>query len=283
MPTRRRALSDNDLDRWCREDGWRTALENAAREGDALRTQRVLSSSPPADALEYVEARGLLAKVAKDAGGGRGGVEVCRMLLALGAAVDLSVDPAYRQVLALSGHAQGGTPLCWAAIKGHLALAEMLLAAGAEVDILNEKGCTPLFMAACNGRRDCCVRLLAAGADADATTTDGKALTPITVAEVAGHTLLAEEMREVVAGTAVAPAQAAAVAEATGMKETGNVALQGGNMYGACAAYTEGLRRLEGPSGTGALGAVAYTMGGKVIKCPSPLNVLKYTYDHSCY
>ena len=24
-------------------------------------------------------------------------------------------------------------------------------------------------------------------------------------------------------------------------------------------------------------------MGGKVIKCPSPLNVLKYTCDHSCY
>ena len=24
-------------------------------------------------------------------------------------------------------------------------------------------------------------------------------------------------------------------------------------------------------------------VGGKVIKCPSPLNVIKYTYDHSYY
>jgi hypothetical protein len=28
---------------------------------------------------------------------------------------------------------------------------------------------------------------------------------------------------------------------------------------------------------------VSLAMGGKVIKCPSPLNVLKYKYDHSCY
>ena len=27
----------------------------------------------------------------------------------------------------------------------------------------------------------------------------------------------------------------------------------------------------------------AIAMGGKVIKCPSPLNVLKHTYEHSCY
>ena len=32
-----------------------------------------------------------------------------------------------------------------------------------------------------------------------------------------------------------------------------------------------------------ATGGANLAMGGKVIKCPSPLNVLKYTYDHSCY
>jgi hypothetical protein len=29
--------------------------------------------------------------------------------------------------------------------------------------------------------------------------------------------------------------------------------------------------------------ALCIAVGGKAIKCPSPLNVLKYTYDHSCY
>jgi hypothetical protein len=29
--------------------------------------------------------------------------------------------------------------------------------------------------------------------------------------------------------------------------------------------------------------AAELAMGSKVIKCPSPLSVLKYTHDHSCY
>jgi hypothetical protein len=33
----------------------------------------------------------------------------------------------------------------------------------------------------------------------------------------------------------------------------------------------------------GAPGLVRLARGESVIKCPSSLNVLKYTYDHSCY
>jgi hypothetical protein len=32
-----------------------------------------------------------------------------------------------------------------------------------------------------------------------------------------------------------------------------------------------------------AIGKVTSSPGESVITCPSPLNVLKYTYDHSCY
>jgi hypothetical protein len=37
------------------------------------------------------------------------------------------------------------------------------------------------------------------------------------------------------------------------------------------------------PAATGKVAAEAEAMGGKAIECPSPLNVPKYTYDHSCY
>jgi hypothetical protein len=55
------------------------------------------------------------------------------------------------------------------------------------------------------------------------------------------------------------------------------------------------LRRPAGPDGPGVAdvhrggdrralrGGGGLAMGGKVIECQSPLNVLKYTYDHSCY
>ena len=39
--------------------------------------------------------------------------------------------------------------------------------------------------------------------------------------------------------------------------------------------------RVKSASGVWVVATIA--MGGKVIKCPYPLNVLKYTCNHSCY
>jgi hypothetical protein len=191
---------------------WRLDLEDAARGGDRETTRRILSKCPVGDALEYVEARGLLAKVAQaatvneDDGDDDYGMDwgefgpnedyrgVCIELLTLGAAVDLSDHPSYATAQHYSGHT-GSTPLCWAAANGHSGVLELLLRAGAEVDRRNEGGCTPLFMAACNGHQACCYGLRAFRADCSAMTTDGQEHTPVSIAELGGHTEIARELR----------------------------------------------------------------------------------------
>ena len=65
-------------------------------------------------------------------------------------------------------NASGFTPLHWAAIGGHAAIAATLLAAGASVDAKDEDDETPLHFAARNGRASVVATLLARGADVDA-------------------------------------------------------------------------------------------------------------------
>jgi ankyrin repeat protein len=48
----------------------------------------------------------------------------------------------------------GETPLHGAAINGHRALAELLLAKGAKVNATDNNGWSPLFLASRNGHRD---------------------------------------------------------------------------------------------------------------------------------
>ena len=59
----------------------------------------------------------------------------------------------------------GYTPLTWAACSGHVAVAEMLIAAGAEVNLANNYGMTPLHWAARNGHLEVVQLLLRNGAD----------------------------------------------------------------------------------------------------------------------
>ena len=65
-------------------------------------------------------------------------------------------------------NASGATPLHWAAIGGHAAIAATLLAAGASVDAKDEDDETPLHFAARNGRASVVATLLARGADVNA-------------------------------------------------------------------------------------------------------------------
>jgi len=65
------------------------------------------------------------------------------------------------------------TPLQWAAMYGHVAAMEALLAAGAHVDGVDSSGLTPLMYAAVYARAAAVAVLLAAGADVHRVSSDG--------------------------------------------------------------------------------------------------------------
>jgi hypothetical protein len=58
-------------------------------------------------------------------------------------------------LLTWRGPGIGHTALHWAAAKGHTALVELLLAAGAGPDVTNAEASTPLHSAAANGELAC--------------------------------------------------------------------------------------------------------------------------------
>lgn len=78
-------------------------------------------------------------------------------------------------------------PLHVAARKGHVAVVEVLLDAGASVDAV-DAGKTPLHWAAEKGRDATVERLLAAGASVDAVDSDG--MTPYQLAHSRGHAMV---------------------------------------------------------------------------------------------
>eukprot|EP01051_Picozoa_sp_SAG22_P000718 SAG22_NODE_22_length_31438_cov_47.016529_2_plen_855_part_00 len=245
--SRGRALGLGDLRSPDWRSGWRVDLEEAARRGDGAAVRRILAAYPAESALEYVEARGLLAKVAQNAGGGAGAIDVCRQLLALGASVDLSTAPRFREALLLSGNRTGSTPLCWAAKEGHRGQVEVLLAAGAAVDQKNDFGCSPLFMAALNGHGVVCDLLVAAGADPTTAANDGK--TPIGVAEDKENMVIAEALREAADPAAtpapLTPDQQKAFDEGVRLKALGNEQLTTGDHRAAASSYSEAIEQLE--------------------------------------
>jgi hypothetical protein len=79
----------------------------------------------------------------------------------------------------------GLTPLHYAASRGYVEVARLLLENGADVNAKNEHGITPLHFAASEGHADVARLLLERGADANARDEDG--LTPLHNAAANGH------------------------------------------------------------------------------------------------
>jgi ankyrin repeat protein len=80
-------------------------------------------------------------------------------------------------------------PLHSAAAGGHVGVARLLVAAGADVNATQRHGYTPLHAAGQNGDEELTELLLGAGADPSARTDDGQ--TPGDLASAAGHPAVA--------------------------------------------------------------------------------------------
>ncbi|MDP2930260.1 MAG: ankyrin repeat domain-containing protein [bacterium] len=78
-----------------------------------------------------------------------------------------------------------GTPLHKAAMNGHLAEAESLIARGAAINAKNDQGYTPLHLAAAFVQKDMVELLIAKGADVNAKGKDG--WTPLAWAEASSN------------------------------------------------------------------------------------------------
>ncbi|MCB9229507.1 MAG: ankyrin repeat domain-containing protein [Deltaproteobacteria bacterium] len=81
------------------------------------------------------------------------------------------------------------TPLHWAAMNGHTAVAGLLIEKGADVNAAGDGSWTPLHLAAVEGHKDVAELLIAAGTDVNAVNNDGD--TPLHWAAVNGHTVFA--------------------------------------------------------------------------------------------
>lgn len=101
-----------------------------------------------------------------------GNLEVARVLLGAGAAVD-------------QGSCDGATPLFVACQAGHIVMVKELLDSGAQVNISMRDHASPLFIAAQNGHRNVCTLLINRGASVDKARADQA--TPLWIAAQMGH------------------------------------------------------------------------------------------------
>ena len=146
-----------------------TPLMNASRTGSAAAVRALLARRADPHAREHAHDQTALMWAAS-----QGHPEVVRLLLAAGARVDVR-SKVYPQVVSSSGNAdrsgvfevmQGGyTPLLFAARRGDIASARLLVEAGADVDAAAASGTSPLVVAAHSGHGALGAFLLSAGAD----------------------------------------------------------------------------------------------------------------------
>ncbi|XP_047101524.1 ankyrin repeat domain-containing protein 23-like [Schistocerca piceifrons] len=92
--------------------------------------------------------------------------------------------------LGARGEWRGLTALHWAARRGDVEAARLLVGAGAAVDARDDYGLTPLHVAALSGRAEVAAALLVAGADRGATTRAGD--TALDIARERNHRRLVE-------------------------------------------------------------------------------------------
>ena len=146
-----------------------TPLMTAARTGDPAAVRALLGRGADPHAREHAHGQTALMWAAA-----QGHPEVVRLLLASGARVD-DRSKVYPQVVSSSGNADrsgvfevmrgGYTPLLFAARRGDVASARLLVAAGADVDAAAASGTSPLVVAAHSGHGALAAFLLEVGAD----------------------------------------------------------------------------------------------------------------------
>lgn len=138
-----------------RDNRGRTPLIVAAEEGDAERVDYLLAHGVQIDALDDCRWSAMMRAAAS------GHLQIVRTLLERGAAIDRRDKSGYTAVLAavINNRPQvlavliergadldvqeddtGSTALMWAMREGNVAMQQMLLAAGADPDLLNKAG-----------------------------------------------------------------------------------------------------------------------------------------------
>lgn len=142
----------------------------AAQRGDLAALEMLLRAQPGPSLADKCDA--LMMATSSDQ------PQIVQRLLAAGALADSMVW-------------EGGTALHYATDRGHTAVVDALLAAGAEVNLADpDQGWTPLMYAAYDDRADIAQRLIAAGADLNARDPQGR--TPLILAAEACSAQVAE-------------------------------------------------------------------------------------------
>jgi ankyrin repeat protein len=185
----------------------RTALQAAAGNGHVDVVEYLLNASPPADIHQPAARRS--GRTALQAASERGHADIVDYLLKNGASVNephATHDEAcnlYRRQLRVEvpeqshgviythpsslshAHQVGYSSVCYAIIKGHEAVLELLLKAGANLNTVSHG--TALQFAASRGDTHIVKKLLIAGADADMDADMCGGRTPLQAAAEAGH------------------------------------------------------------------------------------------------
>lgn len=191
------------------DDDERTALHHAAINGKTEMTRLLLSKGASTTARDFCDTGGGMTPLHYAAAGGH--LDVIRLLVGNGADInspgakggtplqtaawnkrDIAVGlllglgaawNGFREMARVVGHGadlaedNGGTVLHWAAVNGHIAVAELLLEKGAPLEAVDNEGATPLHRAARNNHHVLVTRIIENGAN-------------INVANLVGHTPL---------------------------------------------------------------------------------------------